>query len=450
MAAVLLGGCVTLGPTQAPTTTPGGSASPSGGATAAPTTSTGTPTPAATGSTGIPAPSSSGSAAPGTPGPSIDPGVVAQIEAVIASVPAVRGLEPLSDVPYEFISREDFRDQFIELAFSEIPEETFLADERMLKRLGLVPADADLKTLLTDLYGAGVLAFYRDDTKRFYVIESGEPFGPGDKVTVAHEYTHALQDQHFDLEGTRIKDLTQGDASLGQIAAIEGDASFTMLEWAQSNLTEMELIEFFLEGLGQAGQQDLEGIPWVLRRQLEYPYLEGFTFSQRVHAAGGFDAINDTITDPPESSEQILHPEKYTADEQPVAETIGVSAAPGFESVYQQTLGELIMQVWVAGDEAPVPTLPGMPVEWPHAHTAAGWGGDRLEMFEAADDRWAIVWETAWDTEADMQEFANRAGQVLFDLDAFSRTAPGPDTANHEHVIVLASDQETLDAFSAP
>lgn len=380
----------------------------------------------------------------------MDPALAAQIDAVIASVPAVRGLEPLADVPYEFLTREAFRDQLVELAFEDIPEATRRAEERMLKRLGLLPPDANLDQLILDLYGSQVLAYYRDDTKRFYVIESGEPFGPLDKMTVAHEYTHALQDQHFDLEGTRIEDLSQGDSMLGQLAPIEGDATLTMQLWAQNNLTPDELLEVLLGSLGQVGDPNMANMPWVLRRQLEFPYLDGFIFIQQVHGSGGFAAVNETITDPPESTEQILHPEKYTADEQPVVETVGVSAAPGFESVYRQTVGELIMQVWAAADETPTPTIPGAPVAWPHAETVAGWGGDRLEMFETTDDRWAIVWETAWDTDADMQEFATRAGEVLLGLDAFSRAAPGPDTANYEHVIVLASDQETLDSFGAP
>ena len=376
---------------------------------------------------------------------------MAQIEAVIASVPGVRGLEALSDVPYEFISREQFTENLLEIAFAEVPEKTRHAEERMLKRLGLIPQDADLDQLYVDLYSQGVLAYYRDDTKRFYVIESGEPFGPGDKVTVSHEYVHALQDQHFDLTGTRIDDLSEGDAALGQIGAIEGDATLTMQLWAQANLTEIEMFEYLLDSLGQAGEIDLDSIPWVLRRQLEYPYSDGYLFTQGIHNDGGFEAVNASITDPPESTEQVLHPEKYAADEQPVDVTIDVAAPAGFESVYQQTMGELIMQVWVAGDETPTPAIPGLPVEWPHAETAAGWGGDRLDMFENAEGGWGIVWSTAWDTAADAAEFRGRAEALRSLLAGPSEVVVGlPD--NGVAILVGSDDSVVSDldgAFTA-
>ena len=93
----------------------------------------------------------------------------------------------------------------------------------MLKRLGLLPADADLDALASSsCTAARSLAYYQPDDGHFYIIQRDQPFGPSDKIVVAHEYTHALQDQHFDLEDNRIKDPTQGDAALGQLARDRG------------------------------------------------------------------------------------------------------------------------------------------------------------------------------------------------------------------------------------
>jgi len=381
----------------------------------------------------------------------MDPALAQQIDAVIAQVPLVRQLDPLAPVPYEFITREQFRDDLIELQFEEVPEERLRAEERVLKRLGLLPDDADLLQLLVDLYGSGVAAFYRPDTKRFYIIERDQPFGPGDRIIVAHEYTHALQDQHFDLDGTRVKDLSEGDAALAQLGAIEGDATLTMQLWMLGHLTLQEQLEAFFESLGQLNDPTLANIPPILRRQLEYPYGEGFAFIQELHSRGGFDAVDAALsTAIPASTEHVLHPEKYLANEAPVE--VGVSGDPtpalgdGWSDTYEQTLGELLMQVWVAADEAPTST-PGLPVTWPHAESVAGWGGDRLAMYEHPDGRWAIQWVTAWDSESDRVEFSNRASEILPTLGGFSTLGPMPSTSAPALVLMIASDAATLAAL---
>jgi len=445
---LLSAGCVSISPipTASPRATgvqPSATAPATSGPiqTAQPTNTPGAPpSPGSTATPGV----------PGTPGPSIDPALAQQIDAVLAQVPAVRELEPLADVPYEFISREQFREDLIELQFEEVPEERLRAEERALKRLNLLPDDSDLLQLLVDLYGGQVAAFYRPDTKRFYIIERDEPFGPGDKIIVAHEYAHALQDQHFDLEDTRVKDLSEGDAALGQLGAIEGDATLTMQLWMLEHLTFQEQIEALLESMGQLNDPTLASMPPVLRRQLEFPYAEGFSFIQELYNSGGFDAVNATLTDAvPASTEQILHPEKYLANELPVAWSLDdrtTVLGDGWTRTYEQTVGELIMQIWAAGGESPPETIPGLPVEWPHAETVAGWGYDRLHMYEHPDGRWAIVWRTQWDTLEDQAEYGQRAQALLGTLDGVAQIRPWPpsgDTAPMEELIV-ASEEATL------
>lgn len=446
-------GCVSIPPvsTNIPGPTPVSSAVPTtaptlptqSGQTTPPASNPGTPGASSTpGSSASPGPST-----PATPGSTIDPALAAQIDGVIAQVPAIRELAPLADVPYEFITRDQFRQNLIDLEFSEVPEATRLAEERALKRLGLLPADADLDQLLIDLYGGQVAAYYDPQTKRFYIIQSDHPFEPADKIIVAHEYTHALQDQHFDLEGTRVKDPSQGDAALGQVAAIEGDATLTMQQWSVDNLTTEEAIQVLLESLGQLDDPTLANMPPVLRRQLEFPYAEGYSFIQGLYEIGGYDAVNATLSDAiPASTEQILHPEKYTANEPPIH-----VVPPGamvnllfWKVVYEQTMGELLMQVFVAGDE----TIPGLPVEWPHADVAAGWGGDSLVMFEKPDGSWAIVWRTAWDSAADASEFGTRFTELAPMFDGPSAITPGFD-ANMVQA-VIGSDDEALRAFNTP
>ena len=119
---------------------------------------------------------------------------------MIAQVPAIRGLQPTSPVPYRFITRDQFATDFQAQFAHDNPPAQLKAEESLDKHLGLLPADADLAALATKLYTSQVLAYYDPATKDFTVIEQpGAQFTPADRVTVAHEYDHALQDQHWDL-----------------------------------------------------------------------------------------------------------------------------------------------------------------------------------------------------------------------------------------------------------
>jgi hypothetical protein len=349
----------------------------------------------------------------------MDPELAAQINEVVAGVPAVRELEPTTEVPFELITRDQFRDDLLALLDEDVSPEIRAAEERVLKRLGLLPADANMDELITELYGTQVAAYYQPENGRFYIIERDQPFGPSDKIIVAHEYTHALQDQHFDLEGTTITDPSESDAILGQLAVIEGDATLSSQLWAEANLTPDEMFELLMQALGGLDELNMEGIPLVLRRQLEFPYGEGLVFVSGLHDAGGFAAVDAALQTPPASTEQILHPEKYNADpalsEAPIdvqAPDLLDSLGDGWFQVYEQTMGELGIQILATGGEEPDILIPGLPVDWPHQEAAAGWGGDRLRMYEAMSGAWYIAWTTVWDTQADASQFEGRIAEL--------------------------------------
>ena len=450
LAALLMtAGCVSVAPlptpTNQPTSTPGQPPTPT--ATLAPPTATPSPAPSVSAGPGGTPPTSP----PQTPRASVDPTLAAQIDAVTATVPAVRELRATADVPYEFISRDQFRNDLLELVDEDVPVEVRAAEERLLKHLGLLPADADMEALMVELYGAQVAAYYRPDNGRFYIIERDQPFGPSDKIVVAHEYTHALQDQHFDLEAKQIKDPFEGDAALGQLAMIEGDATLTSQLWASENLTPEEFFELLTEALGGLDQDPLEGMPLILRRQLEFPYVEGSLFVNGLYDQGGYDAVNEAIQAPPASTEQILHPEKYAAGEAPVAIPLvdfSASLGAGWSRVYEQTVGELGIQIFAGGGEEPEVSIPGLPADWPHAEVAAGWGGDRLHMYEGPNDTWLIDWQTAWDTQQDADEFSARMIELVPTFQGHVIVEPGsqPDSIH----FLLANDVETMDLVQPP
>ena len=434
---------------------PGGSASPSpsptpvADATPSPTAPSTSP-PATESPSASPGTTASGepSATPDGTGGSLPPDIAAQIDEVIAGVPPIRQLEPIREVPYQFVTREQFQVDLQEMIDEEIDPEQFAAEEFVYKRLGLLPDDMDLREALLELYGSQVAAFYRPDTGTYYIIGETGDLSAMDRVIVAHEYDHALQDQHYDLEGTRITDLSEGDAALAQTAVIEGDASLVMTQWAFGNLTQAEILGLGGE-LNPADLELLESMPPILRRQLEFPYNEGLFWALEVFASDfGWGSINEALADPPPSTEQILHSDKFFADEQPIDVTIASltdALGSGWSTDYSQTFGELGVQVWVGGGEEPSEGIPGLPAEQPHADVAAGWGGDRLVLYEDGADGWAIAWDLAWDTPDDADEFLARAQQLQSTLDGESLVlAAGSDRVQ----VLLAHDQATLAALA--
>jgi len=433
----------TSGPTAAGQLTPEPPASPAQTASISPTA---LPSP----STAASPPGSAGATAPASPAASLPSDIAAQIDGVVSQVPAIRELEQRTAVPYEVITREQFEDVLRDLLAEETDPEQLAAEERMLKRLGLLPPEFDLAAAIEELYSGQVAAFYRTDTKTFYIIQRDAPFGALDRVFVAHEYTHALQDQHFDLEEVLASDPMEADAALAQLAVTEGDASLVMSRWAEQNLSFEELIEVVTQALSPTNQEVLQDMPTILRRQAEFPYADGPMFANAIQTRGGWSAVNEAIVDQPLSTEQILHPDAYFADELPVpVEMPDLSGAlgDGWTSVHQQTMGELNMQAWVAGGEEPPLSIPGLPVPLPHTEVAAGWGGDRLHMYEHPDGGWAIAWLIAWDSEEDAIEFRERAGEL-------APTLPGTPTiftsvGDNTTEFVAASDVSIVNALSA-
>ena len=100
-------------------------------------------------------------------------------------------------------------------------------------------------------------------------------------------------------------------------------------------------------------------------------------------------------------------------------------------------MGELNIQVLATGGEKPPIDVPGLPAQWPHAEVAAGWGGDRLNMYEdAASGAWLIDWQTAWDTAQDATEFSTRMTELESTFGGSTRLINGPQTVR----VVIASD----------
>ena len=318
----------------------------------------------------------------------------------------------------------------------ETPPEYVAANDRLYKALELIPADADLRELTLDLLSGGVAGFYRSDQDTLYIVSRTGLPGVNERITFAHEYDHALQDQNTSVFTDQDGILDQADRILARQAVYEGDATLLMTLWAADNFDLSDLAELLAIGNDPEATALIERMPAILRETLLFPYTTGLTFVQAIQAQGGWDAVDALYDRMPTSTEQILHPESYAAREAPVVvdlpDDLATQLGDGWSVPLEDTLGELQLGIWlreggVDPDDA--------------ATAAAGWGGDRLAVVEGPTDAWGVVLETTWDSPAEATEFLDAVQQVV---DGLANPARISAPAGTGVTILIASDTETL------
>src|SRR5260221_9392389 len=367
-----------------------------------PSVTVATPSPTAT---GIP-PASQATGQPPTTPP--DPATV--YAAIEPEVVAIRGLQPKATVEPKLLDDAGLK-KLVTTSFSkDNPPEIIAANGRLLKMLGLIDPAASLGDLYIELLGSQVAGLYNPDDKQLYVVSRTGAIGATEKVTFAHEYTHALQDQNFDLKGLALDQIGEGDRSLARLSLVEGDATLLMSYWAAANLSQAETFQMLGESLNPESTKILTDMPAVLRESLLFPYTSGLQFVQGLQATGGWKAVDDAFSRPPASTEQVLHPDKYAANEAPVAVSLPKDLASrlgaGWKVGLEDTLGEFPLKVWLAnaGGGKGAATAQG---------ASTGWGGDRVALLDGPDGGTAVAISTTWDTAADAAEFATAAGLVV-------------------------------------
>jgi hypothetical protein len=349
---------------------------------------------------------------PATVLPSGSPRPPAEIYAEIRNqVEAIRGLEPTAEVDPVTIDEEQLRKNLQAEFDKENSADDLTFTEETLIVLGLLPAGSSLRQLTLDLQAGQVAGYYSPDRNELFVVSRSGRLGPAEEVTYAHEFTHQLQDQNFDLGKLGLDAANESDRAFAQLALIEGDAVSVQTAWTTANLTPEELGQLLAASLDPAAIEALRRAPAYLRETSLFPYQEGLNFVSAVIGSGGYHAVDAAFADPPTSTEQVLHPDKFMPREAPVdvqlprdlAKTMGA----GWSEVGRDTLGELLLRIWL--------TQNGVPATVGRV-AAAGWGGDRVVLLRDPTGGLTIGLGTAWDTADDADEFAAAASTALASL----------------------------------
>lgn len=357
---------------------------------------------------------------------------LARIPEIKQGLAKLRGLPFRTEVAAELQSAADFRTFLRASIDSELPQARAEAIATAYTQLGLLEHKLDLRKTLEDAMVSQAGAYYDPKAKKFFMVMVPSSDMMLDTIT-SHELTHALQDQHFDLQAyydpkdKQLRALGE-DASNARRFVVEGEATLTMLAYVTGAMTKRDVLapelrpalKMQLDALARMGIDELremtkqqqtssfldlgeeirasieamDDVPLVLMLPLLESYGRGALPVFAAYEHGGWPEVARLYTQPPESTEQVLHPDTKLYPTRDLPKVITLPKPPaGYQQVHSDTIGELEWRVYfLLWDKAS------------SAAAAAGWDGDRYAVLRGKNGDLLTLLATTWDSEADAEE----------------------------------------------
>ena len=357
-----------------------------------------------------------------------------RVAAIMPKLSKLRELSFERDVPTEYQSAVDFRAYLRREIAKDLPPEKAKDLSAAYAHLGLFKKPVDLAKIVEQTMATQAGAYYDPAAKKFFLVMVPDSELMLDTMS-AHELTHALADQHFDLQqflepkGKHLDD----DASSARRFVAEGDATFTMLLYSLSdtlgghlapammaavrkqveNFAAQDLASFTemtkKQGAGfgaidpeiKASIDAMADLPAAVLVPLVASYTKGSLVAMTAWEHGGWRAVDELYKDPPESTEQVLHPATKLFPKREHPRHVALAATKDTVLV-QEVMGELLWWVYfhlwtpALADEA-----------------SQGWGGDRYRVVRRGDGKLVGTIATVWDTKDDAAQFAAAYRQSL-------------------------------------
>ena len=323
--------------------------------------------------------------------------IVSTTDAVLKETSELRQLSIMRPVKSGAQSRAEIQRMIVKNLDDDTTPAEMHATEALLHVFGLAPDNFEYRPFLIKLLTEQVAGYYDPKAQQFYLADWIEL--EGQKPVMAHELTHALQDQHFNLKRFDKWPKGDSDAELAAHALIEGDATLAMtLYMAKHPLVALAFIKSL--GSQDISSEQIKRAPRALRESLLFPYEAGSSWATAVYNRGGWNMVSKAFTKLPQSTEQIMHPDKYFAYEAPLKLTLpelALQLGPGWKRIDSDVNGEwgcyLILDEYLNNTAE-------------SKQAAAGWAGDEFALYEGAKrSQIFVAQQTAWDTPQDAREF---------------------------------------------
>lgn len=363
----------------------------------------------------------------------------------------VRELSFTKPVPLVVENRQEADRDIRAQLTHDVSDEEFRLDGRAGALIGLYPTGIDLKRETVKLLDEQVAGFYDPDTKRMILVSGTTDAGVWDgaaefvmqrdllgEMVLAHELTHALQDQHFDLSGNLDALKDNDDRALALKSVAEGDATITGFAYVAGGMDQARLDTLVsrLSELPELFAKEAKSAPAGLRDPLIIQYSAGVKFVAEAYRRGGYGAVDRLFQQPPQSSQQILHPELYFDNPTPPARitVAGYQAAlAGWSKADENTEGELGLNIILKlafGAGTRQVTL------------AEAWKGDRIVSLTRGTEL-SVIWLIDLSSERAASQFAAAY------TDALDRrlVVQIPHRVDYESTLVLVVIGEAARAF---
>lgn len=329
-----------------------------------------------------------------------------KIADIVQFVEKSRQLSLPENVPIQFLTRHQLREQWRDEAFDVAALEAVQTQQEFYAALGLIEPQVDLVEAAFSSQTDILLGYYTPEEKMMYIIAESVNMFAEEEMTFAHEYVHALQDHHFDLTAI-FNDQTSGDVLLAARSLPEGDARLVEELFTMQNINKSQLDYTVYRYLFQE-HPTLDGVSPALAIFTYFPYTAGEYFVLYLYIEGGFswERVNQAYASPPVSSEQVMHPEKYLAREMPVLVTLpdlAPAVDDNWHEIDRDVLGEAGFLVWLIDQVEAELAI----------DAAAGWEGDAYTLWTDSANHRLLAEASMWETEADAIELFEAFGHYM-------------------------------------
>jgi len=304
-----------------------------------------------------------------------------------SQVESVRGLEFERRVNVEPVTPQEIDRRLAHYFDVYYPRRSYARRTLAWRTIGAIPPGIGILEALGRYQQGQVLGFYNSQNEEL-VYTGDEEISRIEQFILAHELTHAIDDQHFDLDRLDELSLTCDDERfLAALGVVEGSANHFATE---------VILRFPIAEIGEIPGGGAEGVPPIITQIQAYPYTSGQAFVDHLADEGGVPAVNAALRHFPTTTEEVLHPERFGKDEPTPVDVpdFAPTFGDGWRDLDVMIVGELWLRVLLdlgtTTQEA--------------SAAAAGWDGGIYRAWTDGEDV-ALILATTWDSPIEAAEF---------------------------------------------